>query len=217
MNRREFTAGAACILGAAALGLPAGVFAQAKKPEEGTDYNRLGRPVPVDAPAGSIEVVDFFWYSCPHCNAFEPLLQAWIKRQPADVVVKRVPVGFRDDFVPEQRLFYSLEALGRLDDLHQKVFDAVHKEHQPMSRSDVIADWVEKQGIDRAKFLEVYNSFTVSGKQRRAMQIQDAYKVEGVPAMGVAGRFYTDGNLTGSNPRILPVVDYLVAEVRKAR
>ncbi|MBE7940423.1 MULTISPECIES: thiol:disulfide interchange protein DsbA/DsbL [Ramlibacter] len=215
MKRRELirAAGGMAALGALAAMEPA--RAQAKKIEEGTDYLRLKQPAPVDAPAGQIEVVDFFWYNCPHCNAFEPSLEAWMARLPADVKVKRVPVGFRDDFVPQQRLFYTLEALGLVDALHAKVFHAVHQEHRPMDRMDVMADWIQTQGVDRAKFIEAYNSFSVSAKQRRAQQIQDAYKVEGVPAMGVAGRFYVDGNLAGSNPRMLPVTDYLVAEIRK--
>lgn len=214
MKRRELIIGGGAVVASAAW-LPQ-ASAQAKKPEEGTDYLKLERQAPVESAPGQVEVVDFFWYSCPHCNAFEPSLQAWIARLPSDVKVRRVPVSFRDDFVPQQRLFYALESLGRLGDLHAKVFQAVHQERQPMGRADVIADWVQTQGLDRAKFLEAYNSFTVSAKLRKAAQSQEAYKVEGVPAMGIAGRWYVDGNLAGTNPRMLPVADYLIAEARKA-
>ena len=200
----------------ASLGLPQAVFAQAKKPEEGTDYLTLGKRVPVDA-QGKVEVIEFFWYGCPHCNSFEPRLDAWIKKLPADVVVKRVPVAFRDDFVPQQRLFYTLEALGKVEELHPKVFQAIHVNREPTNREDLILAWAGKQGLDTAKFKELYNSFSVSSKARRAAQLQDAYKVQGVPSIGVAGRYYTDGTLAGNMERVLQVTDYLVAEERKAR
>lgn len=216
MNRREFSAGAACVLGAAALGVPGLVLAQGG-PQEGRHYKTLDKRAPVQAPAGKIEVVEFFWYSCPHCYAFEPRLVQWVRRQPADVVVRRVPVAFRDDFVPQQRLYYTLEAMGQLENLHQKVFEAIHRDRQPTNREDGILKFAEANGLDRAKFQELYNSFAVSTKARQAAQLQDLYAIGGVPAMGVAGRWYTDGELTGNTDRILAVVDYLVAEARKAK
>ena len=217
MNRREFAAGAACLLGAGALGLPGAVFAQIKKPDEGEEYLRLDRQVAVDAPAGKVEVVEFFWYSCPHCNAFEPQLGTWLKKQPADIVFKRVPVAFREDFVPQQRLYYALEAMGKLGELHSKVFEAIHVKRQPTSREDQILEFVEKNGLDKAKFRELYHSFSVSSKSLRATQLQDAYKVQGVPAIGIAGRYYTDGSLAGTMERALQVTDYLVAQARNPR
>ena len=216
MNRREFSAGAACILATASLGLPNLAWAQ-KKPEDGTDYKLVEKRAPVEAPAGKIEVVEFFWYSCPHCNAFEPQLEAWSKKLPADVVLRRVPVAFRDDFVPQQRLFYTLEAMGKLPELHAKVFQTIHGDRQPTDKEPAILAWAEKNGLDKAKFAELYNSFSVSTKARRATQLQDAYKVEGVPALGVAGRFYTDGSMAGNMARALQVTDYLIAEARKSR
>lgn len=213
MKRREFAAGA---LAAGALGLPAWARAQTK-PEEGSDYRSLDRRVPVEAPPDKIEVVEFFWYSCPHCNAFEPKLVAWIKRQPADVFVRRVPVAFRDDFVPQQRLFYTLEAMGKLGELHPKVFEAIHVQRLATNRQDLILGFAERHGLDKARFQELYNSFTVSAKARRATQLQDMYAVAGVPALGVAGRYYTDGDLAGNMDRALQVVDYLVGEARKGK
>jgi len=219
MNRREFSAGAAgaaCVAGAALLGWPGVVLAQ-KKPEDGAEYRSLDKRVPVEAASGKIEVIEFFWYSCPHCNAFEPKLVSWIKRQAPDVVVKRVPVAFRDDFVPQQRLFYTLEAMGKLDEVHHKVFEAIHgSQRNPLNREEVIVDFAAKNGLDKAKFQELYNSFTVQTKTRRASQLQDAYKIEGVPALGIAGRFYTDGTMAGNMDRALQVTDYLVAELRKS-
>lgn len=215
MNRRDFSAGTACLLGAAALGMPGLALAQ-RLPQDGKDFRKLDKPVAVEAPAGKIEVVEFFWYSCPHCNAFEPKLNAWIAKQGPDVVVRRVPVAFRDDFVPQQRLFYALEAMNKLD-LHDKVFEAIHGQRNPLNREDSILAFVEKNGVDRAKFKDLYNSFGVSTKARRATQLQDAYQVAGVPALGVAGRYYVDAELAGNMDKALLVTDYLVAEARKAR
>ncbi len=216
MKRRDFSA-----VAVATLALGQGLFqparAQAAKPEAGADYLVLDKRTAVEAPVGKVEVVEFFWYNCPHCNAFEPTLDAWVKRVPKDVQVRRVPVGFRDEFVPQQRLYYTLEAMDLMDKLHGKVFAAIHAEKLQLSKGDAIADWVAKQGVDKAKFMEQYNSFTVATKASRATQLQNAYKVEGVPAMGVAGRFYTDGTLAKNMPRALQIVDYLVAEVRAGR
>ena len=216
MKRRAFSAAtlAGC-LGGTALVAPPARAQGGDQPVEGTHYVRLTPPAPTGAP-GKIEVLEFFWYGCPHCNAFEPRLQAWVKKQPADVAFKRVPVAFRDEFVPQQRLYYALEAMGKVEQLHAKVFEAVHVNHEPTNREDLILAWAGKQGLDTAKFKELYDSFAVSTKARRATQLQDAFKVQGVPAIGVAGRYYTDATLSGSMDRALQVTDYLIAEARKA-
>lgn len=216
MKRRDFSLACGAALGGSAL-VPSVALAQMKPPQAGADYLVVEKPAAVEAPAGKIEVVEFFWYSCPHCNVFEPTFDAWSKRAPKDVVVRRVPVAFQDSFVPQQRLFYALEALGLLEKLHSKVFAAIHAEKQNLAKADAIADWVAKQGVDKAKFLEQFNSFSVSTKATRGTQLQNAYRVEGVPAMGVAGRYYTDGTLAKSMDRALVVVEFLTAQVRSGR
>ena len=216
MKRREFSNSFGAALALPMMGLSS-VQAQAKKPEAGTDYLVLDKRATVEAPAGKVEVVEFFWYSCPHCNAFEPALDAWIKRAPKDVVVKRAPVAFRDDFVPQQRLFYALDAMGLIEKLHHKVFAAIHVEKQTLNKPELIADWVAKQGVDKDKFLEQFNSFSVSTKSSRAARLQNMYKVEGVPALGVAGRYYIDGTLAKSMERGLQITDYLLGEIRAGR
>ena len=191
--------------------------AQATKFEAGEDYGVVEPRASVEAPAGKVEVVEFFWYSCPHCNAFEPTLDAWSRKLPKDIVLRRVPVAFRDDFVPQQRLYYALEAMGLVDKLHAKVFAAIHVERLSLSSGPAIVDWVAKQGVDRAKFSEQYNSFSVASKASKATQLQNAYKVEGVPALGVAGRFYTDGTMAKGMERALKVVESLAAGVRSGK
>ncbi len=215
MFRRDLikTAGA---LGAASLPLLAQAQA-ARSFQEGQDYVALDKRVVGDTQAGRVEVIEFFWYSCPHCNAFEPRLEQWIAKLPKDVVLRRVPVGFRDDFVPQQRLFYVLEALNKVDELHKKVFQAIHVEKRTLNTQAAIGDWLATQGVDKAKFDELYNSFSVQTKTRRATQLQNEYKVGGVPALGIAGRFYTDGSLAQSMERALTITDWLVSEVKKGR
>jgi thiol:disulfide interchange protein DsbA len=217
MKRREFSqaAAGAALVSSSVLLAPA--QAQMKKPVSGKDYQPLETRAPVEAPAGKIEVVEFFWYSCPHCNAFEPNLAAWVKKLPKDVAFRRAPVAFRDDFVPQQRLYFTLEAMGLVEKLHTKVFAAIHGEKLNLTKGEAITDWMVQQGVDKAKFVEQYNSFTVMTKSGRASQLQNSYKVEGVPALGVAGRFYTDGSMAGTMDRALQVVDALLVEIRAGR
>ena len=212
MKRRAFSLACGALAGAALVQSPA--QAQAKPPEAGSDYLAVDPRAPVDAPAGKIEVIEFFWYGCPHCNAFEPTFEAWRKRAPKDLAVRRVPIAFADSFVPQQRLFYALEAMGLVEKLHAKVFAAIHAEKQNLNKSEAIIEWVAKQGVDKAKFLEQFNSFSVATKAARGTKLQNAYKVEGVPALGVAGRFYTDGTQAKSMERALTVVEFLAAQVR---
>ncbi len=217
LKRRDFSQAAAGVALASTALLSPLAHAQAKKPVAGKDFHILDAKAPVEAPAGKIEVVEFFWYNCPHCNIFEPALANWVKALPKDMAFKRTHVAFNDGFVPQQRLFLALEALGLLDKLHLKVFNAIHTEKINLAKGDAITDWVVKQGVDKAKFLEQFNSFSVSTKATRSTQLQNAYRVEGVPALGIAGRFYTDGAMAGSMERALQVAEYLIAEVRAGR
>jgi len=217
MKRRDFSLAAGSAAIAASTVWSPSAQAQADKFVAGDDYVALESRAPVEAAAGKVEVVEFFWYSCPHCNAFEPTLAAWIKKLPKDVAFRRAPVAFRDDFVPQQRLYYALDAMGLVEQLHAKVFAAIHTEKQDLSKNAAILDWVAKQGVDKAKFSEQFNSFSVASKASKAAQLQNAYKVEGVPALGVAGRFYVDGSLAKGMERALKVVESLVAGARSGK
>jgi thiol:disulfide interchange protein DsbA len=217
MKRREFSI---ATLGAAAgsLGLSESVLAQGPaRFAAGKDFLKLDRPVPTESEAGKIELIEFFWYSCPHCNAFEPTFAEWVKNAPKDVVVRRMPVAFRDDFAPQQRLFFALEAMGLLDKMHGKVFQAVHVERLPLNTDASIQTWIEKQGIDKTKFADTFKSFGVASKVKRAVQLQNDFKIEGVPSLGVAGKFYIDGSLAGTMERALQVAESLLTQVRQGR
>ena len=219
IQRRQFTT-SLLAAGAAGALLPLATQAQAQAqqfPVEGTNYVRLGQAVPVPT-GGKIDVIEFFWYGCPHCNAFEPTLEAWLKNLPPDVAFRRVPIAFSEEpFVAHQRIFYALDGMGLIPTMHRKVFYAIHNDRMRLAKPDEIAAFMAKNGVDSAKFLETYNSFSVQTKTRRATQLQDAYKVEGVPAMGVAGRYYTDGTMAGTVEKSLQVTDYLIGEARKAK
>ena len=212
MKRREFSMQlAATGLGAAWAG---GALAQGA-PVEGKHYTKLAQPVPVSVPAGKIEVVEFFSYGCPHCFALEPTLETWAKRLPADVVLKRVPVGFNALYENYQKIYYALEAMGQLDTMHRKVFDAIHTQRQRLDKESDLAAFMTANGVDGAKFIEHFKSFSVQSKARQAQQLSQAYKIDGVPTMGVQGRYTTSGSQAGSNERALAVTDALVQSVRK--
>lgn len=217
MKRRAFTHVVTGAAMAASSVWSSQALAQAKKPQAGTDYLALDPRAPTEAPAGKFEVVEFFWYNCPHCNAFEPALQDWVKKLPKEVSFRRAPVAFQESFVPQQRLYFALEAMGLVDKLHAKVFAAIHVQKLNLATPDAILAWVAQQGVDKDKFAAQYNSFSVATKAGKATQLQNAYKVEGVPALGVAGRFYTDGSMAGNMTRALQVVDALLADVRTGR
>jgi thiol:disulfide interchange protein DsbA len=207
MNRREFTATLALA------GLAGPVLAQGA-PVEGTHYVRLNTPVPVPE-GGKIDVIEFFWYGCPHCNSLEPALDAWVKKLPQDVAFRRVPVAFTALHETHAKMFYALDALGQVDAMHRKVFAAIHQQRKRLDKEGDIADFMAENGVDRAKFLEAFRSFGVATKMRQGKQLSEAYKIDGVPAMGIAGRYYTSGSLAGDNLRALAVTDYLIQRARK--
>ena len=213
MKRRQFST-TALGAGAAVLALPAAVRAQTG-PVEGRHYVRLTQPMPVSAAPGKFEVIEFFWYGCPHCAALEPALDIWAKQLPDDVAFRRVPVAFRPEtYVAHQRLFYALDSLGLVPALQRKVFYAIHVERQRLDNPTEIAAFATKNGIDPLKLAEALNSFGIQAKLKQANQLVDGYKIDGVPAIGIHGRFYTSGTLAGDNERALAVTDFLLQRLR---
>jgi thiol:disulfide interchange protein DsbA len=202
---------------ALAAAAPAMVSAQAPRaPQEGKDYTVLKTPVPAET-GGKVEVLEFFQYSCPHCASFDPYLATWRKKLPADVEYKRIPIAWDNSTMPHVRIYYALEALGKLDDMHQKVFVAIQKNRQPMINPEQIADFMAANGIDRKQWLDTYNSFSVAARANRAGQIWRAYKIDGTPMMAVDGRFMTAPSMVGTREGTLVVLDYLVQRSRTER
>jgi protein dithiol oxidoreductase (disulfide-forming) len=181
-------------------------------PTEGIDYVELKPPQPTES-AGKIEVIEFFWYRCPHCYALEPDLESWVKRLPRDVQFKRVPGILNDDWAIDARIFYVLEALGQVDRLHRPFFDAIHQRGASL-RGDTYAkwaaEWLSKQGVDMKKYDELDRSFTVQTKMNRASQMARAYRLDGVPTLAVQGRY-----VTIANSKMLSTTDFLIGEARK--
>jgi thiol:disulfide interchange protein DsbA len=195
--------------------LPASRFAVAqRRPDAGIDYKVLDRVQPV-AQAGKVEVLEFFWYGCPHCYAFLPALTEWKKGLPADVVYRRVPAQFRPDWIQHARLYFTLEALGEAERLHRKCFDTVHLERVFLLDEAQMVEWAVKNGIDRAKFTETLRSQPVTDQMAVALKELDAYGIDGVPAMAVNGRFVTAPSIVGSHEGCLQVVEYLVGQEQR--
>ena len=212
MKRRDFTARFA------GAGLAAAWSASARAagaPVEGQQYVRLSTPLRLTLPAGKkVEVIDFFWYECPHCFDFEPLLEAWVRNLPEDVYFHRVPVGFTARHQITQKLYYALLDMDQADALHKKIFNAIHVQNQRLQSLDEMADFVSANGVDGARFRKVYESFQVSTQAARANQLVDDYKIDGVPAIGIQGRYYTSGALAGSHARTLETASWLISKQR---
>lgn len=183
---------------ALSLGFVAMTAGATPNPVNGVHYRTLQQPQPTDS-GGKVEVLEFFWYACPHCNSFEPALNEWVKKQGNNIVFKRVPVKYRDSFVPQQRLYYTLEEMGKLDQLHGKIFEAIHVGRQTLDTDESVINFIEKNGIDKNKFLSIYKSFGINTKINRALQLQDAYNVDGVPMIAIDGRYVTAPSIVGSS------------------
>jgi thiol:disulfide interchange protein DsbA len=217
MNRRLFSAAllSAGAAGAALAPLEA-ALAQAAGPVEGKDYTRLEPPQPSGAPAGKIEVLEFFSYACPHCSAFEPTIEAWEKTLPADVILKRVPVTFLMNAENFMRTYYALETIGAVNAMQMKIFRAIHVERVRLETGENMAEFVGKNGVDATKFLAAFKSFSVATSVAKAKKMVTDYKVESVPLLVVQGRFVTSPSVAGGSERALAVVDGLVQRLRKA-
>lgn len=215
MNRRDFSTSLACGgLGAVGLSITGAAYSQGPEPKEGTEFTRVSPPV---APAGGakIEVLEFFSYACPHCSSFEPALEAWAKQLPADVVLKRVPVPFLMNAENFQRTYFALESLGIVSTMQRKIFTAVHVDRLRLDKPADIAALVAKNGGDEKKFLDAFNSFSVATHVSRAKKLMADYKIDGVPALAINGRFITSPSMAGSSERALAVADALIQRARK--
>ncbi len=179
--------------------------------KEGQDF-RVIRP-PLMADRERIEVVEFFWYGCPHCFDFEPVLADWVKKLPADVVVRRSPAIFPNNkWTPGARIYYTLEAMNLLDKFHSEVFNAIHKERLRLEDEKVLFEWVAKKGIDTRQFTETWSSFGVQSQLQQARRTTLAAGVTGVPSVMVHGRYLA---LTpGNYGEMLANIEHLIAQVR---
>jgi thiol:disulfide interchange protein DsbA len=164
-----------------------------------------------------IEVLDFFFYACPYCNELLPHLERWLKRKPADVVFRHVPVVRHDSWAPLAKTYYTLEALGELERLHAAAYRGYHVEDLAMSQENVIAEWAEKHGLNREKFMAIYRSDATRQKVELARKMTMDYDIQGTPSIVVDGRYLTSSSMTPGVPRMIPIIDGLVRLARQQR
>lgn len=196
-------------------------------PKNGAEYTTLSTPQPVQATGKKVEVIEFFAYHCPACNAFEPALNQWKKKQGDNVVFRRIHLPFQGATDPEAHLFLTLEAMGKLEEYHPRVFRAVHLERQRLMKDDAIIEWAVKSGLDRAKFMEAWNSFGVMTKLRRLEAVSQAYKVSSTPTIVIDGKYVVspgavaEVNKIQGGPQVMEattqVMDALVAKAAKTK
>ena len=193
--------------------------AMAQPPIADKDYKLINPPQKTET-GKKIEVIEFFSYACPHCADFEPFLQDWLKRKPKDVEYRMVPMVFRENWKPLAKLFFTLEQMALVDKYHLKVYEALHKQNQQLFTEQAVIDWTVKQGIDKAKFEQVYQSFGIDTKVQRAAAMGRAYGVQFTPSLAINGKYWTGPSMVMSPnggldiPRFFEVVDGLVAMER---
>lgn len=189
--------------------------AAAAEPRLDKDYRLFNPPKPV-ATGNRIEVIEFFYYGCPYCFDLQPGLNAWAKRQPPDVALRRIPV-YRDSWLPLIKLYYILEALGEVERLHSAVYEAVHIRNDDMRDEIKMLDWAVRNGLDRKKFSETYDSDAVAEKVKQSRQMTRDYEITGTPRLVIDGKYLTSSAMTGSHIAQIPVLDELVAMARRER
>ncbi len=190
-------------------------------PKEGAEYLALPEAQPTES-GRKIEVLEFFAYYCPHCYAFEPQLAEWVKKQGDNIVFRRVHVPRGPQVQAQQRLFFTLESLGLLEQYHGKVFTAMHVERNAFAQDEQVFDWASRAGIDRARFIDAYRSFGVQAKLRRAQAMMEAYRITHWPMIAVDGRFLTSPGMVSEAGTpgeaalagTLQVMDALVARAK---
>jgi thiol:disulfide interchange protein DsbA len=180
--------------------------------KEGRDFREISPPLATDR--NKIEVTEFFWYGCPHCFDFEPVLLPWVRKLPADVSFRRVPAVFPNNkWVPGARLYYTLEAMNLLDRLHSEAFNAIHLERKRLDNEKVLFEWVAGKGVDPARFKEAWSSFGVESRVRQARELTVNAGLGGVPAMVVHGRY--QAITPGTYGELIMLVDQLIEAVRR--
>jgi len=196
----------------ALLALPGLALAQGK-----FAYTELKPTQPTESAAGKIEVLEFFWYGCPHCYTLEPSIEVWTKKLPADVQFRRVPAVFNERWGHDAAIFYTFEALGVLNKLHRPFFDAIHRDRLRSDNQQALSEWLQKNGVDSNRFFDTMKSFGVQTKLRRAAQLSVAYRIDGTPAMAVQGRYTVSAEQGRSHQGMLDTVDYLLDIARKQK
>jgi thiol:disulfide interchange protein DsbA len=183
--------------------------------EWGEGWDPVDPPVTTSVPEGKVEVIEFFWYGCPHCYIMEPELKAWLEKKPDNVVFKQVPTPLNDSWTTHAQFYYAAEVLGVIDQLHLPLFEAIHDKKEKIYSKQALIDFAVKHGVDRQKFSEAWNSFGVYVKVQQASKLGQRYALQGVPAVVVDGKYKTSGSLAGTYSRMFEIVDELVTQSSK--
>jgi len=195
--------------------LPAGKW------KAGTNYIPITPAQPTSAEPGQVEVLEVFWYGCSHCYALDPFLESWKKNKPANVKFVRVPVTWGPAHRAHGRLFYTLEALNKLDALHTTTFEEIHKRGNFLIANDeaqtvkMQLDYAKAHGISEADWNRAYNSFGVNASLQRAEDITRRYRVEGVPVIIVNGKYQTDVGMAGGQSQLIELINDLAAAEKR--
>lgn len=204
-------AGAVCVAG-----LPlARVHAQVGRLRPQIDYEVI--PAQPVATGARIEVVEFFWYRCPHCNNLQPSLEGWLKRKPADVHLRRIPAIFSERWVPHAQLYYTLEALGEVERLHQAVYRALHSDGERLATGADTQAWAVRHGVEGTRWVMAYNSPEVERRVHEAVALTRAYRIEGTPSLVVDGRYLTSTGMAESMAEVITILEGLIALARERR
>ena len=183
---------------------------------EGKNYARIANPQPVET-GKKIEVIEFFSYGCPHCAELEPYLDTWLAKQPQDVAFRRVPVMFQQRWIPLAKIYYTLDAMGTETKLSPDVFKALHGSGVALWDNGKFYEWAAGKGLDRKKVEEVFTSFAIDGKMKRAMQLAQQYNIQSVPTVVVDGKFVTSSDRVGTHAQLPAAIDELVNKARAER
>jgi thiol:disulfide interchange protein DsbA len=181
---------------------------------EGVDYQLIEPAVPTSDPA-KVVVTEIFWYGCPHCFRFEPFVEKWAESIPDGVVFEQVPSAINAAWAVHARAYYAFKMMGVQEQLHKKLFNAIHVQRQRLNSLDSIAEFVAEQGLDEKEFRRQYASFPVETLIRKGKQKELHYGLEGVPTVIVNGKYRTSGVMAGNFSRLLQIIDFLVAEELK--
>jgi thiol:disulfide interchange protein DsbA len=192
------------------------VQASAANWKEGTHYQVLDTPVRTASESG-IEVAEVFWYGCPHCYTFKPLVESWAEDLPEDVNYVKIPAALGRSWEPHAKAFYALQAMGELDKVHDALFDALAGERRPLNSGEALADFVANHGVDGEEFLKHYNSFGVNAKMQQAQSKVRGARVTGTPTMLVNGKYRITASMAGGHEAVLEVVDYLIEQERASQ
>lgn len=183
--------------------------------DEGIEYRAIPEPQRAE-PGDDVEVLELFWYGCPHCYHLEPSIERWLETKPDGVTFRRLPAAASSRWIPHAKAFFAAEQLGVVDQLHEPLFKAMHEQQRKLFDDEQLIAFAAEQGIDEAAFRNAYQSFPVDMKVRQSAELVRRYQLSGVPAIVVNGAYMTGVTEAGGRDRLFDVVDFLVAKEQSA-